>query len=244
MLKAEIIANMEKIVSECMGEETPACVATCPMHTDVKEYIRLLREGKGVEALLTIREKLFLPGTLGRICAHPCEGKCKIAEIHSPMSIAGLKRYIADNYDDEKLWDMTKEKSTGKKIAIIGAGPAGLQAALDSIKKGHEVTVFEKLPVKGGMMAVGIPEYRLPRDILAWEISYLEKLGVQFQMNCEIGKDIEFSTLVNEYDGVVVAVGKHKGRNGTNIVSQNITNASDFLRAVSLDKTTVTLGKE
>lgn len=103
MLKAEIIANMEKIVSECMGEETPACVATCPMHTDVKEYIRLLREGKGVEALLTIREKLFLPGTLGRICAHPCEGKCKIAEIHSPMSIAGLKRYIADNYDDEKL---------------------------------------------------------------------------------------------------------------------------------------------
>lgn len=243
MLKAEIIANMEKIVSECMGEETPACVATCPMHTDVKEYIRLLREGKGVEALLTIREKLFLPGTLGRICAHPCEGKCKIAEIHSPMSIAGLKRYIADNYDDEKLWDMTKEKSTGKKIAIIGAGPAGLQAALDSIKKGHEVTVFEKLPVKGGMMAVGIPEYRLPRDILAWEISYLEKLGVQFQMNCEIGKDIEFSTLVNEYDGVVVAVGKHKGRNGTNIVSQNITNASDFLRAVSLDKTTVTLGK-
>ena len=243
MLKEEILSNMKKIVSECMGEETPACVATCPMHTDVKEYIRLLREGKGEEALLTIREKLFLPGTLGRICAHPCEGKCKIAEIHSPMSIAGLKRYIADHYDDEKLWSMDKAPATGKKVAIIGAGPSGLQASLDMIRKGHEVTVFEKLPVKGGMMAVGIPEYRLPRDILSWEISYLEKLGVNFQMNCEIGKDIQFDEILSQFDGVVVAVGKHKGRNGSNISSPDITNASDFLRAVALDKTSVTIGK-
>lgn len=244
MLKTEIIDNMKKIVSECMGEETPACVATCPMHTDVKEYIRLLREGKGEEALLTVREKLFLPGTLGRICAHPCEGKCKIAEIHSPMSIAGLKRYIADHYDNEKLWSMEKAPATGKKIAVIGAGPSGMQSALDMIRKGYEVTVFEKLPVKGGMMAVGIPEYRLPRDILSWEISYLEKLGVNFQMNCEIGKDIEFDEILSKFDGVVVAVGKHKGRNGSNISSPDITNASDFLRAVALDKTSVSIGKK
>lgn len=243
MLKAEIIANMNKIVSECMGEENPACVTNCPMHTDVKEYIRLLREGKGEEALLTIREKLFLPGSLGRVCAHPCEGKCKISEIHSPMSIAGLKRYIADNYDNEKLWSMEKAPSNEKKVAIIGAGPAGLQSALDMARKGYEVTVFEKLPVKGGMMAVGIPEYRLPRNILNWEISYLEKLGVKFQMNCEIGKDIEFNSLVENFDGVVVAIGKHKGRNGSNINSPDITNASDFLRAVSLDKQSITLGK-
>ncbi len=243
MLKAEIIDNMKKIVSECMGEETPACVATCPMHTDVKEYIRLLREGKGEEALLTVREKLFLPGTLGRICAHPCEGKCKIAEIHSPMSIAGLKRYIADHYDNEKLWSMEKAPATGQKIAVIGAGPSGMQSALDMIRKGYEVTVFEKLPVKGGMMAVGIPEYRLPRDILSWEISYLEKLGVNFQMNCEVGRDIEFDEILAKFDGVVVAVGKHKGRNGSSIASPDITNASDFLRAVALDKTSLTIGK-
>lgn len=236
MLKDEIIENMKKIVSECMGEENPACVTTCPMHTNVKEYIRLLREGKGEEALLTIREKLFLPGTLGRICAHPCEGKCKINEINSPMSIAGLKRYIVDNYDDEKLWNLKKEEYKNKNIAIIGAGPSGLQAALDLVRKGYGVTIFEKLPVKGGMMAVGIPEYRLPRNILNKEISYLEKLGVKFQMNCEIGKSIKFETLLKDFDSVVVAVGKHKGRVGTNLSSKNILSASSFLKEVALSK--------
>lgn len=236
MLKEEIIENMQKIVSECMGEENPACVTTCPMHTNVKEYIRLLREGKGEEALLTVREKLFLPGTLGRICAHPCEGKCKINEINSPMSIAGLKRYIADHYDDEKLWSLEKEDYKNKNVAVIGAGPSGLQSALDLIRKGYGVTVFEKLPVKGGMMAVGIPEYRLPRNILNREISYLEKLGVKFQMNCEIGKDIEFETLLKDFDSVIVAVGKHKGRVGTNLSSKNILSASSFLKEAALSK--------
>lgn len=244
MLKEEIIENMKKIVSECMGEENPACVTNCPMHTDVKEYIRLLREGKGEEALLTIREKLFLPGTLGRICAHPCEGKCKINEISSPMSIAGLKRYIADNFDKEELWDLEKKEKNGKKVAIIGAGPSGLQSALDLIRKGYEVVVFEKLPVKGGMMAVGIPEYRLPRDILAHEISYLEKLGVEFKMNCEIGKDIPMKDIVNNFDAVIVAVGKHRGRTGTDIVSSSIYSAGDFLRTVSLEREKLSLGEK
>ncbi len=243
MLKQEIIENMEKIVSECMGEENPACVTNCPMHTNVKEYIRLLREGKGEEALLTIREKLFLPGSLGRICAHPCEGKCKINEINSPMSIAGLKRYIADNFDKEELWSLEKEEKNGKKVAVIGAGPSGLQSALDLIRKGYEVVVFEKLPVKGGMMAVGIPEYRLPRDILAHEISYLEKLGVEFRMNCEIGKDIPMKEIIDNFDSVIVAVGKHKGRVGTNIVSTSIYSAGDFLRTASLNRETLSLGE-
>lgn len=243
MLKEEVIKNMEKIVSECMGEENPACVTNCPMHTNVKEYIRLLREGKGEEALLTIREKLFLPGTLGRICAHPCEGKCKINEISSPMSIAGLKRYIADNFDKEELWSLEKEKKNGKKVAVIGAGPSGLQSALDLIRKGYEVVVFEKLPVKGGMMAVGIPEYRLPRDILAHEISYLEKLGVEFKMNCEIGKHIPMKEIVDNFDAVIVAVGKHKGRVGTDIVSNSIYSAGDFLRIASLEKEKLSLGE-
>ena len=88
MLKKEIVANMEKIVENCMGEETAACVATCPMHTDVKEYVRLIKEEKGEEAIKVIREKLFIPGTLGRICAHPCEKQCKWNEGKSPMAIA------------------------------------------------------------------------------------------------------------------------------------------------------------
>ena len=244
LLKKEIIENMEKIVSECMGEENPACVATCPMHTNVKEYIRLLREGKGIEALLTVREKLFLPGTLGRICAHPCEGECKFNEVKSPLSIAGLKRYIADNYDNEDLWDLTKAESNGKTVAVIGAGPSGLQSALDLARKGYKVTVFEKLPVKGGMMAVGIPEYRLPRDLLAHEISYIEKLGVEFKMNCNIGVDVSFDEIINNHDSVIVAVGKHKGRIGVNLSSPNLISAGDFLRNASLNKEILNLGKK
>ena len=244
MLKEEVLENMKKIVSECMGEENPACVTTCPMHTDVKEYIKLLRDGKGEESILKIREKLFLPGTLGRICAHPCEGKCKINEINSPMSIAGLKRYIADNFDKEELWDMNIEKDNGKSVAVIGAGPSGLQSALDLRRKGYKVTVFEKLPVKGGMMAVGIPEYRLPRDILAHEISYIEKLGVEFKMNCEIGKDITMKEIVDNFDSIIVAVGKHKGRTGINIKSSHILSASDFLRDASLNREQLNLGKK
>ena len=102
MLKENVIQNMKNIINECMGDASPACVATCPMHTDVKEYVRLIREDKGFEAIKVIRENLFIPGTLGRICAHPCENKCKINEINSPMAIASLKRYAADNLIKKK----------------------------------------------------------------------------------------------------------------------------------------------
>ena len=212
MLKEQIIKNMERIVDECMGDSDPGCQATCPMHTDAKEYIRLIRDGKGEESIKKIREKLFIPGTLGRICAHPCEKNCKCAEIQSPMSIASLKRYAADNFDKKEDWDLTKKAPRGKKVAVIGAGPSGLQASLDLVREGFDVKVFEKLPVRGGMMAVGIPEYRLPRNVLENEISYLDMLGVEFEMNCEIGKDVKFEDLLAEYDSVIVACGKHQGR--------------------------------
>ena len=212
MLKSEVIANMEKIVENCMGEETAACVATCPMHTNVKEYVRLIKEGKGKEAIRVIRENLFLPGTLGRICAHPCEGKCKWNEGKSPMAIASLKRYAADHFDFEDDWNYEIKEDNGKKVAIIGAGPSGLQAALELRREGCRVTVYEKLGVRGGMMRVGIPAYRLPREVLEREISYLDRLGIEFICDCEIGKDLAFQTLLDDYDSVVVAVGKHQGR--------------------------------
>ncbi len=237
---------MQNIVDHCMGEETPACVATCPMHTDAKRYIQLIKEGKGEEAIRVIRDNLFLPGTLGRICAHPCEGKCKWNEGKSPMAIASLKRYAADYFDKEEDWDVEIKERNGKKVAVIGAGPSGLQAALELRKEGCEVAVFEKLPVRGGMLRVGIPAYRLPRNVLEKEISYLDKLGVQFHMNCEIGKDMQFSNLVEEFDSVIVAVGKQQGRVDRSLENwdaQGIFSAAEFLKEAALTENVKEAGK-
>ena len=118
MINENVIDNMKKIVDNCMGDSVASCVATCPMHTDVKEYIRLIKEDKGEESIRVIREKLFIPGTLGRICAHPCEGKCKWNEGKSPMAIASLKRYAADNFDSVENWDLSIKPQNGKKIEI------------------------------------------------------------------------------------------------------------------------------
>ncbi|MGL5085753.1 MAG: FAD-dependent oxidoreductase [Clostridium sp.] len=239
MLNNNIIKNMEKIVENCMGSEEAACVATCPMHTDAKEYINLIKEGKGYESIKVIREKLFIPGTLGRICAHPCEKECKWNEGKSPMAIASLKRYAADNFDKEENWDLTKKESTGKKVAVIGAGPSGLQSALDLVKEGMDVTVFEKLPVRGGMMAVGIPEYRLPRAVLEKEISYLDKLGVKFKVGVEVGVNVKFDEIVDKFDSVIVAVGKHSGRvdrSLENYDNEGVFSAASYLKEASLSR--------
>ncbi|TCP93392.1 FAD-dependent oxidoreductase [Serpentinicella alkaliphila] len=235
----EVLDKMKDIVDDCMGDAPAYCEATCPMHTDVKGYVNLICEGKHEEAIRRIREKLFLPGSLGRICAHPCEENCKRGELfRQPMSIAALKRFVADKYDNESNWDLSKNPDKSKKVAIIGAGPAGAQAALDLRKKGYNVTIFEKLQVVGGMMRVGIPEYRLPRNIIDFEYSFLTKLGVEIKLGIEIGKDISFEELRNKFDAVIIAVGAHKGVvipvQGHDLTG--VSNAVDFLREVSLTR--------
>lgn len=247
MLKIDVIKNMENIVNECMGDSSAGCVATCPMHTDAKGYIKLIREEKGYEAIKLIREKLFIPGTLGRICAHPCESKCKVNEIESPLAIASLKRYAADNFDRVEDWDLTSKEFNGKKVAIIGSGPAGLQAAIDLKREGYKVTVFEKLPVRGGMMAIGIPSYRLPRNILEHEISYLDTLGVEFKLNVEVGKDIDFKEIIDSYDSVIVAVGKHQGRvdkSLKNYDAKGIYSAAQYTKEAALNVNVDGVGKK
>ena len=246
MLKQSVIENMKEIVEHCMGEETAACVATCPMHTNVKEYVRLIRDGKGEEAIKVIRDKLFLPGTLGRICAHPCEGKCKWNEGKNPMAIASLKRYAADHFDREEDWNLSCKEENGKKVAVIGAGPSGLQAALDLRKEGCQVTVFEKMPVRGGMLRVGIPAYRLPRTVLEKEISYLDRLGIHFELNCEIGKDKAFSEILKDFDSVIVAVGKHQGRVDRSLEysdAKGIFSAAEFLKEAAMTQNVSESGK-
>lgn len=246
MLKQSVIDNMKEIAEHCMGEETAACVATCPMHTNVKEYVRLIREGKGEEAIKVIRDQLFLPGTLGRICAHPCEGKCKWNEGKSPMAIASLKRYAADHFDREEDWNLSCKDENGKKVAVIGAGPSGLQAALELRKEGCQVTVFEKMPVRGGMLRIGIPAYRLPRTILEREISYLDRLGVKFELNCEIGKNKPFSEILENFDSVIVAVGKQQGRVDRSLDhwdAKGIFSAAGFLKEAAMTQDVKEFGK-
>ena len=246
MLKQSVIDNMKEIAEHCMGEETAACVATCPMHTNVKEYVRLIREGKGEEAIKVIRDQLFLPGTLGRICAHPCEGKCKWNEGKSPMAIASLKRYAADHFDREEDWNLSCKDENGKKVAVIGAGPSGLQAALELRKEGCQVTVFEKMPVRGGMLRIGIPAYRLPRTILEREISYLDRLGVKFELNCEIGKNKPFSEILENFDSLIVAVGKQQGRVDRSLDhwdAKGIFSAAGFLKEAAMTQDVKESGK-
>ena len=246
MLKQSVIDNMKEIAEHCMGEETAACVATCPMHTNVKEYVRLIREGKGEEAIKVIRDQLFLPGTLGRICAHPCEGKCKWNEGKSPMAIASLKRYAADHFDREEDWNLSCKDENGKKVAVIGAGPSGLQAALELRKEGCQVTVFEKMPVRGGMLRIGIPAYRLPRTILEREISYLDHLGVKFELNCEIGKNKPFSEILENFDSTIVAVGKQQGRVDRSLDhwdAKGIFSAAGFLKEAAMTQDVKESGK-
>lgn len=246
MLKQSVIDNMKEIAEHCMGEETASCVATCPMHTNVKEYVRLIREGKGEEAIKVIRDQLFLPGTLGRICAHPCEGKCKWNEGKSPMAIASLKRYAADHFDREEDWNFSCKDENGKKVAVIGAGPSGLQAALELRKEGCQVTVFEKMPVRGGMLRIGIPAYRLPRTILEREISYLDRLGVKFELNCEIGKNKPFSEILENFDSTIVAVGKQQGsvdRSLDHWDAKGIFSAAGFLKEAAMTQDVKESGK-
>lgn len=233
-------------VNGWVEEFKAACITTCPMHTDARGYIRLIREDDGFGAIKLIRDKLFIPGTLGRICAHPCEFACKYNEVKNPLAIASLKRYAADNFDREEDWDLTKKESNSKKVCVIGSGPSGLQASLELIREGFDVTVFEKHKVRGGLMALCIPEYRLPRDILEKEISYLDKLGVKFELGVEVGVDISFVELLKNFDSVIVAVGKYNGRVDRgidNIHANGIFSAVEFLREVALTKTKKDFGK-
>ncbi|AZR72149.1 pyridine nucleotide-disulfide oxidoreductase [Anoxybacter fermentans] len=245
MLTEDLKQKMQEIIDGCMGDAPAACVATCPVHTDAKGYIKLIREGDYKGAVKLIREKLPFPAIMGRICAHPCEEKCKRGEVDEAMSIAALKRFAAE-YDDEKDWDLTTAPLKKEKVAIIGAGPAGAMAAYELRKRGYQVTIFEKLDVVGGMLRVGIPAYRLPRNIIDFEFSILEKLGVEIKTGVEVGKDISMDDLRKQFDAIFIAIGAHVSimlsLPGSDL--KGVLPGVDFLRKVSLGQPVDELGKK
>jgi NADPH-dependent glutamate synthase beta subunit-like oxidoreductase len=161
----------------------PPCQEACPIHQDTRGYVALIGQGKFKEALELIREVNPLPAVCGFICHHPCEEACLREEVDHPIPIRQLKRFVAEYEKESKKTKRKLHKKRREKILVIGSGPAGLAAANDLSLLGYEVTIFEALPVLGGMLAVGIPEYRLPREILKMEIDGIRQLGVEMKPN-------------------------------------------------------------
>ncbi len=185
------------------------CKEACPAGVDVPRYLRLAVAGRYAEALAVIRESIPFPAICGYICPGPCEIKCRLAEIsETPEAIRSLKRFIVDRASREPL-DRVKPTPTGKSIAVVGSGPAGLTAAFYLARSGHRTTVFEALPKPGGMMSVGIPAYRLPSDVLDAEIENVEKAGIELKTGTRI-QSVD-GLLAQGYDAVFIAVGAHRG---------------------------------
>jgi len=217
------------------GDKAP-CRLACPGGLNVQGYVNMVKVGKYKEALEIIMEDLPLPGVLGRICPHGCEDACRRCDVDQPVAIRDLKRLAADQFDCRQI-ELECAPAREEKVAIIGSGPAGLSCAYHLARKGILSTIYESLPEAGGMLRVGIPAHRLPREILDQEIEVITNLGVEIKTNTALGKDVAVDDLLsNGYKAVYLALGAHKGielgipGEKSNGVRQGV----DFLREVNL----------
>ncbi len=219
---------------------TAPCKATCPAHVSIQGYVALINNGKYREALELFKQVHPFPAACGRVCHHPCEGVCTRGDVDEPVAIQYLHRFLADlDLEAESRYVPEPEEKRPEKIAVVGAGPAGLTAAYFLAWKGYQVKVLEKLPVAGGMMAVGIPEYRLPRDILAREIKVIEDMGVEIRTGVEFGADVTLDSLGGDgYQAFFLATGLHRSR-ALNIPGEDhpgVLKGVDFLRQTALGR--------
>jgi len=218
----------------CKGLVKAPCSHTCPAGVDVPRYVRFIAQGEFDQALAVIRERIPFPSICGHVCPHPCEAKCRRGQVDEAIAIRALKRFAAEKGNG--LWK-TKSKmapATDKRVAIVGSGPAGLTAAYYLAKRGHAVTVFEALPEPGGMMKYGIPDYRLPREVLAEEIDEIRGLGVDIRTNTRIGSVDQL--FEDGYNAIFLAIGAHQGTKlgieGED--SPEIVEAVSFLREINM----------
>ncbi len=214
------------------------CHDACPTHMHAPEYIRAVWEGDFDEAVRQIYRTMPFGSVCGRVCTHRCESACSLHHRGDPIAIRWLKRYALDQLSPERVGQIasegrTREKS-GRRIAIIGSGPAGLTTAYDLAREGHTVVVYEAQTEPGGMMRYGIPEYRLPRDKLDQDIDIIRAQGVEIRTGIRVGEQVTLEGLATEYDAVVVAIGLHQGRS-TRIPGSDhpaVMRAVDLLRTV------------
>ncbi|MDI9570870.1 MAG: NAD(P)-binding protein [Pseudomonadota bacterium] len=216
---------------------TSPCKAACPTHISVQGYVALIAAGKYKEALALVKRDNPFPIVCGRVCNHPCETACMRGKVEEPIDIMHLKRFVADlDLKAETRYLPEKKESKGKKVAVVGAGPAGLTCAYYLAAEGYDVEVFESLPVAGGWLAVGIPEYRLPKDVLRAEIGVIEELGVKIHLNTAVGKDIPFGKLQSDYDAVFIGCGTVNSSklNIPGEEMQGVIHGVDYLKRVNL----------
>ena len=225
---------MELLMSAHDGDCVAPCQLNCPAHTDCQGYVGLIANGEYESALKLIKNKIPLPASIGRVCPHPCEKACRRKNVEEPINIAQLKAFAADMDLKADSYTPDVAASTGKKVAIIGGGPAGLTAAYYLAIMGHSVTVYDMMEKMGGMLRYGIPQYRLPKDVLDREIAIIEKTGVKLVNNVKLGKDFTIKSLKAENDAVIVAVGAWKSSSmrtpGEDL--EGVYGGIDFLRGV------------
>jgi glutamate synthase (NADPH/NADH) small chain len=236
-VKGFSIQEAGKEASRCL--ECKLCEEVCPAGMNIVDYVRNLWEGNLEEAVRDIYKTNPLPGVCGRVCTHNCESACVLGHRGEPVSIRWLKRYVVDNLslsEYQKVLETEDIKSTGKQVAVVGAGPGGLSAAYYLKLMGYEVVIFEKLPEPGGMLRYGIPEYRLPYEALDKDIEYIKSVGVDIKCNNTVGEGISLAELRDNYDAVFMSTGFHTGRSTGVPGSENphVFQAIELLRKVTM----------
>lgn len=237
--------NLELLLSNHNGDCKAPCSLGCPANTDCQGYVGLVANGLHKAALKLVKENIPLPSSIGRVCPHPCESDCRRGLVEEPVAIKELKRFIGDrdlNSDDPYIPEIAK--ATGKKVAVIGGGPAGISASYFLAQKGHDITIIDAMPKLGGMLRYGIPEYRLPKEILQKEIDLITKMGIKVETNTKVGVDVSFESIKNKYDAVLVTIGAWSSI-GLNCPGENtpgVMGGIDFLEKIAKSKT-INLGE-
>ena len=215
---------------------TSPCEANCPAGNPIQKVHALIKENRTEEALEYLRSRNPFPGITGRVCAHPCEQSCNRNKYDEGLSIRALERFAADHADLTRIMRPQKRERTGKALAIIGSGPAGMTCAYFSALLGHDVTVFESSPTLGGIPRIGIPDFRLPKDVVDREVGQILEVGIRARPNTTVGRDIEFDKILADFDACLLAVGKWKERSLDVPGFESSLSGLSFLRQVNLGR--------
>jgi glutamate synthase (NADPH/NADH) small chain len=231
-----------KEAQRCLQCKKPSCMEGCPVSVDIPAFIAFIKEGEFTKSIRKIWERNALPAVCGRVCPQEaqCEGKCIVGKKDDPVAIGNLERFVADLEREKGTGELPpKAAPTGKKVAVVGSGPSGLTVAGDLILKGHDVTVFEAFHKPGGVLVYGIPEFRLPKEIVYSEVNFLERLGVNLECNNVVGRTVSLDELFEQgYDAVYLGVGAGLPR-FLNIPGENligIYSANEYLTRSNLMK--------